>query len=150
MKSEINNEEYLGLMSKFSQALLAVISKIESHEIVNLKLFRVFRFSLQSIHHDLLGMQFKKDRVHVLETFLELTTDAQMYFGDFQVCMQNMAYGEVFNASVPHRIPADKRYKVITNDPQDLEELHDYFSKETNWGKSCLKYEKEAEGKFSS
>ena len=150
MKPEINHEEYLALMNKFGQALLAVSSKVESHEIVNLKLFRVFRFSLQSIHHDLLGMQLEKDRAQVLETLLELTNDAQMYFGDFQVCMQNMAYGEVFSSAIPHRIPADKRYKVITNDRQSLEELLDYFSKETNWGKNCLKYKKEAEEKFSS
>ena len=73
-----------------------------------------------------------------------------MYCGDFQVCMQNMAYGEVFDSEVPHRVPADKRYKVITNEEENLEELHEYFLKETNWGKSCLKHEKETEEKFSS
>ncbi|MFY0675905.1 MAG: hypothetical protein JXR18_01350 [Neptuniibacter sp.] len=150
MESEINHEEYLALMSKFGQALLAVISKIESHEIVNLMLFRVFRFSLQSIHHDLLSMQFEQNRKNVLESFLELTNDAQMYFSDFQVCMQNMAYGEVFDSAVPHRVPAYKRYKVITNDAKNLEELHHYFWRETNWGKSCMQYEKEAAEKFSS
>ena len=150
MKSEINHEEYLALMNKFGQALLDIVCKIESHEIVNLKLFRAFRFALQSIHHDFLSIQFAEDRFHVLETLLELTSQAQMYIGDFQVCMQNMAYGEVFSASVPHRTPADKRYKVITNDLKELDGLIDYFSKETNWGKSCIKYEKEANEKFSS
>ncbi len=150
MKSEINHEEYLALMNKFGQALLSVISKVESHEIVNLKLFRVFRFSLQSIHHDLLSIQFEKNRFCVLEKFLELTSDAQCYLGDFQVCMQNMAYGEVFGSMVPHRVPVDKRFKVITNDSKELDKLLDYFSKETDWGKNCLKYEKEAEERFSS
>ena len=73
-----------------------------------------------------------------------------MYFGDFQVCMQNMAYGEVFDSDVPHRVPADKRYKVITNCPDSLDKLHDYFWQETNWGKNCIKYENEAKEKFSS
>lgn len=149
MKAQIDYVEFLELMKRFSHALLAVVSKIESHEIVNLKLFRVFRFSLQSIHHDLLALQSEKDRFKVLEDIIELTNNSIMYFGDFQVCMQNMAYGEVFDSDVPHRVPADKRYKVITNCPEKLDELHKYFWRETNWGKSCKKYEDEANEKFS-
>jgi hypothetical protein len=140
MKAQVDHVEFLELMQKFSQ----------SHEIVNLKLFRVFRFSLQSIHHDLLALQSEQDRFKVLETIIELTNHSIMYFGDFQVCMQNMAYGEVFDSDVPHRVPADKRYKVITNCPQSLDELHEYFWRETNWGKSCIKYENEANEKYSS
>lgn len=150
MKAQIDHVEYFELMQNFGNALLAVISKVESHEIVNLKLFRVFRFALQSIHHDLLALQTEKERFKVLETIIELTNDSIMYFGDFQVCMQNMAYGEVFNSDVPHRVPADKRYKVITNCPVSLDKLHDYFWRETNWGKNCIKYENEAKEKFSS
>ncbi|MDO8926068.1 MAG: hypothetical protein Q7U94_04055 [Sideroxyarcus sp.] len=149
MKSEINHLEYLDIVNKFGQALIAVISKVESHEIVNLMLFRVFRFSLQSIHHDLLAIQFSEDRYYVLERILELTSDAQMYFSDFQVCLQNMAYGEVFESEVPQREPADKRCKVITNDPETLKELHHYFWRETDWGKNCIKYEEEAKERFS-
>ncbi len=150
MKSDINHLEYLDIMSKFGQALIAVIIKVESHEIVNLMLFRVFRFSLQSIHHDLLTIQFAEDRFYVLERILELTSDAQMYFSDFQVCLQNMAYGEVFESEVPKREPADKRYKVITNDPENLKELHNYFRSETDWGKNGIKYEEEAKERFPS
>jgi hypothetical protein len=150
MKSDIDHLEYQDLMRKFSQALIAVISKVESHEIVNLMLFRVFRFSLQSIHHDLLAIQFSKDRSFVLERILQLNDDSQMYFGDFQVCLQNMAYGEVFESEVPKREPADKRYKVITNDPDNLKELHQYFWRESDWGKNCIKHEEEAKERFSS
>lgn len=150
MKAEINGAEYLTLMNNFGQSLLNVISKLESHEIVNFKLFRVFRFSLQSIHHDLMGLRSNADRFDVLERLIDLSNDAQCYFGDFQVCMQNMAYGEVFNTSVPHRVTVDKRHKVIVNDPKKLDRLLDYFSKETNWGKSCLKHEKEAVEKYHS
>lgn len=150
MKGEIDHLEYLELMRKFSQALIAVILKVESHEIVNLMLFRVFRFSLQSIHHDLLALQFIKDRSLVLEKIVKLTSDAQMYYGDFQVCLQNIAYGEVFKSEVPKREPADKRYKVITNDLANLEALHQYFWRETDWGKNCIKHEEEAAERFSS
>ena len=47
MKAEINDVEFLELMNGFSNALLVVASKMESYKIVNLKLFRVFRFALQ-------------------------------------------------------------------------------------------------------
>jgi hypothetical protein len=150
MKAEVNHAEFLELMKNFSNALLAVVSKIESHEIVNLKLFRVFRFSLQSIHHDLLALQTEVDRFKVLERLIHLTDDSMMYFGDFQVCMQNMAYGDVFDSDVPYRIPADKRYKVITNCPENLDKLHTYFWRESNWGKNNIQYENEAKEKFSS
>ena len=69
MKSEINHEEYLMLNKKFSEALLVIISKIESYEIVNLMLFRVFRFAIQSILYDLRTIQSENDRFHVLENF---------------------------------------------------------------------------------
>lgn len=149
VKAQVDDVEYVELMKNFSNALLAVVTKVESHEIVNLKLFRVFRFALQSIHHDLLALQPEIDRFKVLEDIIELSNDSVMYFADFQVCLQNMAYGEVFDASVPFRIPADKRNNVITNCPKNLDKLYDYFSRETNWGKNCIKYENEAKKKLS-
>ncbi|MCK4704224.1 MAG: hypothetical protein KAT90_01975 [Gammaproteobacteria bacterium] len=144
MKYEINHAEYLSLSGKLNQALLAVVSKIESHEIVNLKLFRAFRFSLQSIVYDIMKMEFEKDRSKVTEMFIEYTDEAQCYLGDFQVCMQNLSYSDVFGTHVPHRVPIDKSRKVITNNPSDLDDLLEYFSKETNWGKNNNKYEQEA------
>lgn len=149
MQAELNHVEFLELMKKFGNALLVAVSKIESHEIINFKLFRVFRFSLQSIHHDLLALQNEEDRFKTLEELIHLADDSMMYFGDFQVCMQNMVYGEIFDSVVPHRIPVDTRVKVITNCPQNLDKLHTYFWRETNWGKSCIKYENEAKKKFS-
>lgn len=150
MKSEINHDESFALYRKTSQAILAVVCKIESHEIVDLMLFRVFRFAIQSILHDLHKILLSNDRQFFFDRYFELTNDVLMYFGDFQVCMQNMAYGEVFNSVVPYRKPVDKRFKVITNEVENLKELQDYFTKETNWGKEGLKYEKEAEMIFSS
>jgi hypothetical protein len=150
MKADINHEEYFSILNKFGSALLAVISKIESHEIVHLKLFRVFRYSLQSIHHDLMALQFEKDRANVLERILKLTDDAQSYCADFQVCMQNIAYGEILNSKVPDRVTVDKSLKVIVDDPIKLDKLMSYFTKETNWGKNIAKYEKEAVEKYHS
>ena len=72
-----------------------------------------------------------------------------MYLTDFQVCLQNMAYGEVFNSQVPYREPPDKRVKVITMDPENLEDLHHFFQRETKWGKNAIQYEKEADEKYS-
>ncbi|MDO8281717.1 MAG: hypothetical protein Q7U10_03680 [Thermodesulfovibrionia bacterium] len=150
MKAQITVLEFNEILSKFGDALLSIVSKVETHEIVNLKLFRAVRFSLQSIHHDLLKLRSEGDRFLVLERILELTSDAQMYIGDFQVCMQNMAYGDIFDNNVPYRVPADKRYKVITNDEANLDELIKYFWTETDWGKTCAKYEAEAKAKYSS
>lgn len=149
MKAQVDHVEYSELMTNFSNALLAVVTKVESHEIVHLQLFRVFRFALQSIHHDFLALRTEKNRVKVLESIIELSNNSIMYLGDFQVCMQNMAYSEIFDTDVPFRVPADKRYKVITNCPENLNELHEYFWRETNWGKSCIEYENKTKEKFS-
>lgn len=148
-KAELNQAEFIELMNKFSNALLVVASKVESHEIVNLKLFRVFRFALYAIHHDLLALQMTKDKPKILDDLIKLSNDSMLYFGDFQICMQNMAYGDVFCSEVPKRVPADKKMKVITNCPDNLEYLYNYFDKESNWGKNCTKYENEVKEKYS-
>jgi len=149
MQAPITSEEYVHLCQQFGNALLSMILKAESHEIANRKLFRVFRFALQSIHHDLLQLGYESNGYEALEQMLELTSDAQMYISDFQVCLQNMAYGDVFADEVPYRIPADKRIKVITNEIDNLVRLEHYFENETNWGKQCKKLEQEALDRFS-
>lgn len=127
MIGELSHVEYLELSEKLNHALLAVVSKIESNEIVNPIFFRVSRYSLQSIVHDVMKIQFWKDRTLVLEKIIELSGDAQCYLGDFEVGMQNMTYGDVFNTNLEPRAPLDKRYKVITNDPVQLQLLEEYF-----------------------
>ena len=148
--AELNSVEYLTTSEKLNRALLAVVSKVESHEIVNLKLFRTFRYSLQAIVQDIMELQFHEDRVEVLEKIIELTSDASCYLGDFQVCMQNFAYGEIFDSEVPNREPVDSRLKVITNNPLELDELMEYFLTETNWGIKNQALQAEAEAEFSS
>ena len=149
-KAEISIQDFMILSQKFGQAVLQIISKVEHHEIVNQALFRVFRYSLQSVLYDFNSLQLEQDRFAVLESTIEVTNNAQMYIGDFQVCMQNFAYGEIFNSTVPHRDPPDKRHKVITNDPTKLDDLLKYFMEETEWGKTMEKYEKEAKEKYAS
>ncbi|WP_444898880.1 hypothetical protein ACJJIX_12565 [Microbulbifer sp. VAAC004] len=143
MIGELNHSEYLELSGKLNHSLLAVVSKIESNEIVNPTLFRVSRYSLQSIVHDVMKLQFLEDRALILEKIIELTGDAQCYLGDFKVCMQNMTYGDVFNTKLAPRAPLDKECKVINNDPIQLELLEKYFLNETNWGKNNKRVNKE-------
>lgn len=150
LKAPLDNVEYLELVNNFNNAIMTVITKVESHEVVNPKLFRVFRFALQSILHDLLELQSESDRLKVTEAVIKLANDSIMYFYDFQICMQNWAYGEIFNADVPYRKPANKKIKVITNCSKNLDDLHHYFLQETKWGKTCQKYESEAKEKYSS
>lgn len=147
---ELNHDEYQELSVKLNQGLLAVISKVESHEIINQKLFRTFRYALQAIIHDVMQLRFNNERKLVLDSMQELSLDAQCYLYDFQVCMQNLAYGDVFDSKLPYRVPADKKLKVITTDNEKLDALLDFFSNETNWGKNLRKYEDEASEKYSS
>ena len=149
-KAEISHQEYDEFIGKFSPAIFTLISTIESHEIIHPILFKTFRYALQSTLHDFSKIQFESDRATVLERLIEYSSDAAMYSYDFQICMQNITYGEEFKSELPHRIAIDERCKVITNDPVDLKKLHDYFCEESNWGKNRLKYENEAKEMYSS
>ncbi|WP_421654491.1 hypothetical protein ACONUD_02295 [Microbulbifer harenosus] len=107
MKAPLEHAEFHELCNRFGRAILVVVGKVESHEIINFKLFRAFRFGLQSIHHDLLKLRTEADRFKVLEEVVELANNTLMYFYDFQICMQNISYGDVFDSEVPSREPAD-------------------------------------------
>ncbi|MGY5452257.1 hypothetical protein ACVFI8_15120 [Agarivorans sp. MS3-6] len=130
-------------------SLLAVISKIESHEIINPSLFRTFRFSIQAIHYELISIQFEENREVVLDSFIRQSEEALMYFGDFQICLQNIAYSDVFECEVESRVPADPNIKVITSDEDNLQKLEPYFRNETKWGKVMAKYEAETVEHFA-
>ncbi|MBV1928504.1 MAG: hypothetical protein KUG81_03225 [Gammaproteobacteria bacterium] len=143
-------EEYQAILKQFSDALLEMISIVESHEIVHFKLFRVFRYSLQSISHELMKLRKEGKRDVLLGKVWHLVNDAQCYLGDFQVCIQNMAYGDIFEHKVPHRVAVDKSSKVIVDDLRRLANLEKYFLKETEWGKSIAAAEMEAVEKYHS
>ena len=142
--------EYLELSQRVNQALLLLVSKIESHEIVHPKLFKAFRYSLQSIVHDVMKLRDDTTSTTCLNKMMDYTSDASCYLGDFQVCLQNLAYGDIFKSKIEARVPIDKSLKVIEDDPEKLDVLLSYFENESNWGVSNAKYEKEALERFSS
>jgi len=143
-------KEYLELSQRVNQALLLLVSKIESHEIVHPKLFKTFRYSLQSIVHDVMKLRDDTTSTTCLDKMMDYTSDASCYLGDFQICLQNLAYGGIFKSKIDARVPIDKSLKVIEDDPEKLDVLLNYFENESNWGVSNAKYEKEALERFSS
>jgi hypothetical protein len=143
-------KEYLELSQRVNQALLLLVSKIESHEIVHPKLFKTFRYSLQSIVHDVMKLRDDTTSTTCLNKMMDYTSDASCYLGDFQVCLQNLAYGDIFKSKIEARVPIDKSLKVIEDDPVKLDALLNYFENESNWGVNNAKYEKEALERFSS
>ncbi|MBA6295856.1 hypothetical protein [Colwellia sp. MB02u-9] len=143
-------KEYLELSQRVNQALLLLVSKIESHEIVHPKLFKTFRYSLQSIVHDVMKLRDDTTSTTCLNKMMDYTSDASCYLGDFQVCLQNLAYGDIFKSKIEARVPIDKSLKVIEDDPEKLDVLLNYFENESDWGVSNAKYEKEALERFSS
>ncbi|KFI10838.1 hypothetical protein F0223_16945 [Vibrio coralliilyticus] len=146
----LDHQEYSELSKRVIQALLLIVSKIESHEIVHPMLFKTFRYSLQSIVHDVMKLREDTTSTTCLKRMLEYTSDASCYLGDFQVCLQNLAYGDIFKNKITARVPIDKSLRVIEDDPKKLEALLNYFENESNWGVSCNKYENEAKAQFSS
>jgi hypothetical protein len=146
----LDNKEYLDLSQRVIQALLLIVSKVESHEIVHPILFKTFRYSLQSIVHDVMKLREDTTSTTCLNKMMNYTSDASCYLGDFQVCLQNLAYGDIFKSKIVARVPIDKNLKVIEDDPQKLATLLNFFENESNWGVSCNKYEKEAMETYSS
>lgn len=79
------------------------------------------------------------ERRQKLETLIsrykEITTDINCYMHDLQIDAQNKLLNKLFENKLPPRRPLDSKYKVITTDPKDIEELKRYFENETAWGK---------------
>lgn len=81
---------------------------------------------------------------------MDYTYDASCYLGAFQVCLQNLAYSEIFKSKIEARLPIDQSLMVIEDEPTKLAELLNYFENESNWGINNAKYEKEALERLSS
>lgn len=113
-------------------------------------LFKTFRYSLQSIAHDVMKLRENTTSTTCLNKMKNYTSDVSCYLGDFQICFQNLAYGDIFKSKITAREPIDKSLRVIEDDPKKLERLLNYFENESNWGVSCKKYESEAKVQFSS
>lgn len=147
-KAEISHKEFSRFMEIFGNSTISIILKVEANEIINQKLFRVFRFALSTIQHDFMAIQFNENRYEVLEKMLDFTSEVEMYISDFQICLQNMAYSDIFNDKILSRVPIDKRIRVITNDEEKLDKLLHHFNTQTAWGRRNIQLEKEAEKRY--
>jgi len=147
--SSLTAKEMADLQKKSSDAMFSIITKVESHEIVHPLLFKTFRFSLQSIWHNLIQLQHENN-IKSLDKFLSLTADAMMYMSDFQICMQNMAWGGIFGTKVEYRDPIDPSCKVIKDNDAELKILMAYFDTESEWGEHNKLEEQKAKEIYSS
>jgi hypothetical protein len=150
-KKENYNKEVKSLREKLQTA----ITKSESHQIVNVKLFQAFINSLESIDYELGGLNLKEIESDKFDSFTEEESEyhegmrrevltklrqasksAMFYFGDFQICLQNMAYSEIFGSNVPQRNQNEFTPKVISNNDNELQEFLEYLDTETEWGRN--------------
>jgi hypothetical protein len=142
MKQNLLPEEIIHTNKNISDAILLLVLKLESYEVINPKLFRVFRYAMLSIHHDLLNLQRGK---HASDPGLiyDCTEDVTSYIADLQVSLQNMTYSEIFGNTVEYRVPVSDRYKVIVDDSSKLDSLEYFLLNETEWGRDCNRVEQE-------
>ena len=54
---------------------------------------------------------------------------------DMNACLQNHAFGDLFENSAPVRQPIDPDEKVIVDDDAELDTLLQYFEHETPYGR---------------
>lgn len=122
-------------------ALLKIILRIESLEVVNPLLFQTVRFALQSIVHDIQELRREDDDNNFFEALYNSLEDAKSYLVDFQICLQNFTWGKIFDASVESRVPIDPNNKVIVDGLDELSELNNFFKNETPWGRNNARLE---------
>jgi hypothetical protein len=156
---EFKKENYSKEVKSLRKKLQLAITKAESHQIVNVELFQVFINALESIDYELIHLGDKQVELNEFELFTEIqhekhelrrvgilkklrreSHNAMYFFGDFQICLQNMAYDEIFGSNVPSRSQNKFTPKVISNNVSDLKEFINYLNTETDWGKQRNKY----------
>jgi hypothetical protein len=143
MKQQISAGDYLVIYQQLSQNLLEIILKIETIEITHPKLFKIFRFTIQSASHDLdqVFKRLAKEPDYLTITW-EITNNAQMYISDFIVCLQNLTFSDIFANQVEYRVPLVKSFMPITLDNDKLDELQEHIMNNTDWGQWILNNEK--------
>jgi hypothetical protein len=152
----------LDLHRSFSEAALRFIFLIESRQFVDPRIV-VFRTAFNSVLRDtrhLMTWEFFSQIVPVLPTeapsgelypytppsptslaairrvtdkMINVLRDAIMYTDDFLVEMQNSLMGDLFEHSVPARVPVDASGKVISL--RNANELEQWFRTQTEWGR---------------
>lgn len=146
---EPNTVKYEKFRLKLGEALVAVILRIETREIVHPLLFQTFRYALQSLVHDIMELNYNKNIAETLPKLLTIGEDASCYLGDFQICLQNMTWGKVFDTKIKQRDPINNKLKVIVDNIDALTQLKQYFRDETEWGIHNKKIEQSVRDKFS-
>lgn len=128
--------EFILKLRQVLEAITVVTIYIEHREIISPKLFRVARSAMHSAHHDL--MEAMKDTsLDQRERYTaasKASGNASSYCTDLNACLQNEAFGDLFDNRAPVREPLDPNEKVITNDEVVLDELLRYFEHETPYG----------------
>jgi hypothetical protein len=102
---------------------------LEHGEVISLKLFRVARSAMHSTQHDLLETlkNLNIDRVR----WYKSAADASSYYHDLNACLQNHAFGGLFENQALIRQPIDPDEKVIIDQGKKQDELLQYFEHET-------------------
>ena len=80
------------------------------------------------------------EQVSELEKFVNAyvaaSDDLGSYLYDLNVELQNTLLIGLFLNKAPRRVPLDPKFKVISTEPNEMENLRKYFEEETNWGKN--------------
>ncbi len=136
----INHDES-ALIQQISTVLKSVTEitiYIEHREIISPRLFRLFRSALHSAHYDMM-QQLRAPQIEDVQRFESISraaSEASNYCHDINVCLQNLAYKNIFESQAPVREPLDPRFKVLVDEPASVEELIQYFEHETPYGRN--------------
>jgi hypothetical protein len=132
-----NEAEFEQELSKVMNMITDVTIYIEYREIVSPRLFRVVRSALHSTHHDLLEVLKGRD-IDLVQRYRDASKaagEASSYCHDLNACLQNHAFGDLFENAAPIRQPIDSNEKVIVDEDEALDRLLQYFEHETPYGR---------------
>lgn len=129
--------EFVQELNKVLRAVTDVTVYLEHREVISPKLFRVTRSALHSAHYDLLEV-LKAQNAGLDQRYKDASKaagDASSYCHDLNSCLQNHAFGDLFENNAPVREPIDPDEKVIIDEEETLERLLQYFEHETAYGR---------------
>ena len=139
---KFTSEEKINFVYRLQTMILALVSKVESHEVIAPDLFRVFRYALLCEAHRLMKLSDDYESLTPGKLW-ETSENLQPYISDLQVGLQNLAFADIFGEKVSYRKPISERYKVIENKKDILINLEQYFLNDTEWGKENNRIERD-------
>ena len=71
-----------------------------------------------------------------INAYVAASDDLGSYLYDLNVELQNTLLIGLFPNKAPRRVPLDPKFKVISTEPNEMENLRKYFEEETDWGKN--------------